>query len=567
MIANNGTGQSLTFNMGVVTRTGGLVQFTLPSMGAINVGATPLVNGILGLWATVTTTGGTFFATKDANNNVIASSSSFGSVGKDDITKWLITDDVTDVGGYFNTLTYSAVDSIQFNANATNAPTSTVTMGSNIALNVNSGFIQETANVGAVGRLITGGSLTSAAGEVFVTQLNTQGALTIASNLTGITSVNNLTGSAASSNLAFTKAGAGMVILAGNNNTYTGNTTISAGTLQISGGHAIGDYSQVVLANTASAVLDVNNTTETIGPLAGGGAVGGTVAIGTGKLTVNLNSDFFNASTVSSTYSGAITGSGSSNLIISGVGTLTLATTANSSFTGTVAVTNGATLALSGDGVNNLTAASAFTINGGTVILDYNATSTSGDRMADGAPVTMSNTAFQNNSQLAAFGSALDGLRIQTDVADVRTETIGAVTLAAGANTDHRVAHRPERDLAIDPGGPHADERQHFAPEGRQPRNRPRRRMSSMCSSAGRRRPSSVEGAPRWGRRISALFRGPSAIRTWLATAQGLSLTPISAALPTASGCWTQTPSTSSWCPPAAPPWPTTSVTPRQPRR
>ncbi|MEI9894798.1 MAG: hypothetical protein WDN28_13150 [Chthoniobacter sp.] len=54
--------------------------------------------------------------------------------------------------------------------------------------------------------------------------------------------------------------------------------------------------------------------------------------------------------------------------------------------------------------------------------------------MADGAPVTLSNTGFLNNSQFSNFGNAIDGLRIQSNVAGLRSETIGAVTLGAGAN-------------------------------------------------------------------------------------------------------------------------------------
>ncbi len=56
--AQNGAGQSLTFNTGVISHGGGVVNFNLPTTGAINVGTTPLVNGILGAWATITTPGG-----------------------------------------------------------------------------------------------------------------------------------------------------------------------------------------------------------------------------------------------------------------------------------------------------------------------------------------------------------------------------------------------------------------------------------------------------------------------------------------------------------------------------
>ena len=81
-----------------------------------------------------------------------------------------------------------------------------------------------------------------------------------------------------------TKAGTGVFTLSGAN-TYTGATTITAGTLQVSGGVAIADTSAVTLANVAGATLDLNGTNETIGSLAGGGATGGNVTLGAGTLT------------------------------------------------------------------------------------------------------------------------------------------------------------------------------------------------------------------------------------------------------------------------------------------
>jgi len=79
----------------------------------------------------------------------------------------------------------------------------------------------------------------------------------------------------------FTKAGTGTTTLSGAN-TYTGTTTISAGTLSLLGGNAIADTSAVVLANTAGVSLTLNGVDETIGSLAGGGTTGGNVALGAG---------------------------------------------------------------------------------------------------------------------------------------------------------------------------------------------------------------------------------------------------------------------------------------------
>ena len=83
---------------------------------------------------------------------------------------------------------------------------------------------------------------------------------------------------------ALTKDGAGTLVLSGTN-AYTGSTTISAGTLTVSGGAAIADASNVVLANSAGVTFKLNSS-ETIAGLSGGGATGGTVDVNGQTLTV-----------------------------------------------------------------------------------------------------------------------------------------------------------------------------------------------------------------------------------------------------------------------------------------
>ena len=82
-----------------------------------------------------------------------------------------------------------------------------------------------------------------------------------------------------------TKDGAGTLVLSGTN-AYTGTTTINAGTLTVSGGAAIADASNVVLANSAGVTLKLNNS-ETIAGLSGGGVTGGSVDVNGQILTVS----------------------------------------------------------------------------------------------------------------------------------------------------------------------------------------------------------------------------------------------------------------------------------------
>lgn len=115
------------------------------------------------------------------------------------------------------------------------------------------------------------------------------------------------------------KSGAGTWNLSGAN-TYTGATTISAGTLEVTVGSAIGDASAVSLASVAGARLLVSSS-ETIGSLSGGTGANGEVALGFNTLTTG------DASTA--TFGGTISGTaGSGTLVKQGTGVQNLDTTA-----------------------------------------------------------------------------------------------------------------------------------------------------------------------------------------------------------------------------------------------
>ena len=131
-----------------------------------------------------------------------------------------------------------------------------------------------------------------------------------------------------------TKLGSGTLTVSGNN-TYSGSTAINAGILTASGTSALSSSSTVVLANTAGVTLNLS-TNATAGSLAGGGANGGSVTLGSHTLTVG-------ADNTSTTFSGSISGTG--GLTKTGSGTLTLNGT--NSYTGTTTI-NAGTLAVSG---------------------------------------------------------------------------------------------------------------------------------------------------------------------------------------------------------------------------
>lgn len=124
-----------------------------------------------------------------------------------------------------------------------------------------------------------------------------------------LTIVNDISGTG-----TLTKSGAGIATLTGNN-TYSGTTSITAGTLQAGILAAISSNSAMTLSNIAGVLLDLNGFNTTIASLAGGGTIGGNVSLGSAVLTVG--------NAASTTFSGIINGSG--DLIKVGTGVLSLA--------------------------------------------------------------------------------------------------------------------------------------------------------------------------------------------------------------------------------------------------
>jgi autotransporter-associated beta strand protein len=153
------------------------------------------------------------------------------------------------------------------------------------------------------------------------------------------------------------KSGSGKQAFSGVN-TYNGTIGISGGILTVSGGSAIPNASALTLANVAGAALELQ-ANEEIGSLAGGGATGGNVTLGSFTLILGGN----DGDTI---FDGVISGSGG----IAKTGGGTFVVTADNSYTGKTTVTSG-TLSISKD--TNLgqapssAVADQLTLNGGTL--------------------------------------------------------------------------------------------------------------------------------------------------------------------------------------------------------
>ncbi|NBV26101.1 MAG: hypothetical protein EBR99_02135, partial [Actinobacteria bacterium] len=409
---NSGSGQALNFTLGTITRAAGAgtLRVTLPTSGSLSIGATANPTAGYLPYAAVNTASGYMFGTVSSGTLIAYSSTATDAIGS-----WSANQNVTDTQSsassvYSGTLAAPglSINSLRFNA----AGTSTVAIANNVALNIAGGGVMTTSAVGANAASITGGYLTSTAAELVFLQDNTSQAFTVSSRIIGSTAVTmGGTGGLTNANLTLNSA----------SNYFTGTTTISGGTLQVSGGNAIGDTSPVTFANSGSnPTLSLGaSVTETIGSLSGGGTTGGTISLGSAAvLTINQTSGL--------TFSGFLNSNTNSNakIIKSGSGTLTVDQAVGANYNGIFEISQGQ-VTFSGN-VNQLAAVTSLILSGPTAVLSLlnDQTSAVGSRIFDTATVTLSNTAGALGLYMSRTAGTTTG-----------TETVGPLTLNAGQNT------------------------------------------------------------------------------------------------------------------------------------
>jgi len=173
------------------------------------------------------------------------------------------------------------------------------------------------------------------------------------STLTMTGSVDTIYSGNITGNLALVKSGTYTQTLGGTN-TYTGSTTISAGTLKMGGASALPSTTALSVAGT----LDLNANSETVASLTGAGIVDNTSST-SGTYTLTLGGD-----NTSTTFSGTIRNSAQSvALTKNGTGTFTLSGT--NTFAGATTVSNG-TLVVTGSSANSAVTVASGAVLGGT---------------------------------------------------------------------------------------------------------------------------------------------------------------------------------------------------------
>jgi autotransporter-associated beta strand protein len=241
----------------------------------------------------------------------------------------------------------------------------------------------------------SGSTLTLALGTETIGSLAGSGNVVLNYRLTtgGDNSSTTFSGVISGSGSGITKTGSGTFTLSGTN-TYTGSTSVSAGTLLLNGGAAIADSSAVTVASGATLSLGAS---ETLASLAGAG----NVSVSGFTLTAGGNN-------TSTTFSGALGGSG--DLIKAGSGTFTLSGSISSNFSGGTTVSGGGTLSVASDdnlGSGTLTInASNLAITGSTNI-DNNIVLVSSATVNSTAAATLSGVISGSGSLTKTGNSAL----------------------------------------------------------------------------------------------------------------------------------------------------------------
>jgi len=271
------------------------------------------------------------------------------------------------------------------------------------------------AVTGSGNTLTVNGNVTLAAANNFTgaTTINSGFTLQLDAGATGVGSTSIVDNGTLIINSAATQSYAGVISGSGavtKNNTgqltfstlqtYTGQTTVNAGTLVLGGGDHTLAVNKPMVVNTGG-TLDLGSNKQYVGNFTGtGGSVTGT---GGARLTTNA---------ANGTFAGAI--AGSVDFVKAGANTLIL--TADNTTNGAVSVIGGGVTLKDSGALSNATG--GITLNGATLTLDNTGTADNSNRVDNSKAIT-------SNSGSITFNG-----RASTN----STETLGAVTSNTGSS-------------------------------------------------------------------------------------------------------------------------------------
>jgi autotransporter-associated beta strand protein len=290
---------------------------------------------------------------------------------------------------------------------------------------INNGVMDLGGNSLSIGYLSGGGTVTnSVAGTATLTIGNSEDDFFFGFGnqnkvFTGV--IQNGTGA-----VAVTMIGTGTQALS-EANTYSGATTINSGVLRAGVTNAFSANSAVTLANTAGTTLALNGFNNTIYSLAGGGATGGNVTLGSGTLTTgDTNATTTYAGVISGTFGGGLIKVGTGTFTLSGANTYIGATTINA---GTLFVTGSMSSGGSAVTVNN-----SGTLGGTGTLNNRAVTVASGGFLAPGVTTGILSTGNVTLNSGSTFRVDVNGTTAGTGYDQLNvtgTVNLGGATLAA----------------------------------------------------------------------------------------------------------------------------------------
>jgi len=329
------------------------------------------IGSLAGTNGSVTLGGGTLSLSNATATNYGGSITGAGGITKQDLSTGVFTLSGSGINTYSGatTLQGGTLESAALNAFS---PNSDVTLSSSTILNLNN-FNNTVGSLAGVG-----GSVTLGSG---ILTLADDASTTFGGSITG-------TGGVTKSSLSV-----GTFILSGSGlNTYSGATTLLAGTWQAGAVNAFSGSSDIIMFSPA--ILDLNNFNNTIGSLSG---TGGAVQLGSGTLSFS--------NTMSTTYAGSITGEGGLTKLATSSGVFTLSGASLNNYTGATTLDAGTLQA----GATNAFSPSSEVILSSSTILSLNgfdntigSLSGTGGIVAIG-PNTLTMGTIQNSTYAGSF--------------------------------------------------------------------------------------------------------------------------------------------------------------------
>jgi|GEM_PF-916338 len=274
-----------------------------------------------------------------------------------------------------------------YTARYTGTTNSTTTIPSGMTLTLD-GLLNGGTSTGGTTNIPNSSVLTIASAGTGALAIGSTNELVVTAGVNNITISAPITGGSASGGLTIMGYNSSSLVTLSGANTYSGKTTINAGTLVIgAAGGVIPDASDVTLAssniglrptdgNPSVGILNLNANSETIGGLNGAGSV--TTASGTPTFTVGASN------VASATFSGVINQTGSGTVALTKTGTGTQILSGANTYTGTTII-NGGTLQVGNGTTGSLNGTTGTALTFGAPGGTFNVSEASGVSQSMGA--------------------------------------------------------------------------------------------------------------------------------------------------------------------------------------